>query len=54
MTGEGHPLLGKWRITSLDVSAAAFTDLLGSGFIRFANEGSSAFSFGAIYGALDC
>jgi hypothetical protein len=54
MIGEDHPLLGKWRITSMELWDAAFIDLLGQGFIRVAAERSSEFSFGAIQGALDC
>ena len=54
MTDQGHPLLGKWRITSMDLWGAAFIDLLGLGFIHFDAEGQSQFSFGAIQGALAC
>ncbi len=31
MTAKTHPLLGKWRITSMELSDAAFIDLLGPG-----------------------
>jgi hypothetical protein len=42
MTGKGHPLLGKWRITTMELWDAAFIDLLGPGYIRFDTEGGKA------------
>ncbi len=34
MNAKGHPLLGKWRITSMELWDAEFIDLLGPGYIR--------------------
>ena len=42
MIGEDHPLLGKWRITTMELWDAAFIDLLGPGYIRFDTEGGKA------------
>ena len=54
MTGKGHPLLGKWRITSMALWDAGFIDLLGPGYIRFDADGRGEFAFGAVQGGLDC
>ena len=35
MSAKGHPLLGKWRITGMELWDAEFIDLLGPGYIRF-------------------
>jgi hypothetical protein len=53
MTGKAHPLLGKWRITSMELWDAAFIDLLGPGYIRFDAAGGGAFAFGAVQGEID-
>jgi hypothetical protein len=54
MTTKEHPLLGKWRITSMELWDAGFIDLLGPGYIRFDVDGSGEFAFGAVQGGLDC
>lgn len=54
MTSEGHPLLGKWRITGMELWDAEFIDLLGPGYIRFDPDGGGEFAFGAVQGGLDC
>ena len=53
MTGKAHPLLGKWRITSMELWDAAFIDLLGPGYIRFDANGGGEFAFGAVQGEID-
>ena len=53
MTGKAHPLLGKWRITSMELWDAAFIDLLGPGYIRFDADGGGEFAFGAVQGEID-
>lgn len=53
MIGKAHPLLGKWRITSMELWDAAFIDLLGPGYIRFDADGGGAFAFGAVQGEID-
>jgi hypothetical protein len=53
MTGKAHPLLGKWRITSMELWDAAFIDLLGPGHIRFDADGGGEFAFGAVQGEID-
>jgi hypothetical protein len=54
MAGKGHPLLGKWRITSMELWDAAVIDLLEPGYIRFDADGGGEFAFGAVQGGLDC
>ena len=53
MTPKGHPSLGKWRITSMELWNAAFIDLLGPGYIRFDADGGGEFAFGAVQGGID-
>lgn len=53
MSATGHPLLGKWRITSMELWDAEFIDLLGPGHIRFDPDGRGEFVFGAVQGGLD-
>lgn len=54
MTTKGHPLLGKWRITGMELWDGEFIDLLGPGYIRFDADGGGEFAFGAVQGELDC
>ncbi len=54
MTAEHNPLLGKWRITGMDLWDAAHIDLLGHGFIRFDADGGGEMGFGALQATLDC
>ncbi len=53
MSTEAHPLLGKWRITSMELWDAAFIDLLGAGYIQFDADGGGEFAFGAVQGGID-
>lgn len=53
MTGTAHPLLGKWRIMSMELCDAAFINLLGPGCIRFDADGGGEFAFGAVQGEID-
>ncbi|MCI0755507.1 hypothetical protein [Teichococcus vastitatis] len=54
MSTEEHPLLGKWRITCMELWDAEFIDLLGPGYIHFYTDGRGEFVFGAVQGGLDC
>ena len=49
-----HPMIGKWRITAMELWEAEFIDLLGPGHIVFDAEGSGSFAFGAVEASLDC
>jgi hypothetical protein len=49
-----HPLIGKWRITEMDLWDAEFIDLIEPGYIRFDPNGGGEFVFGAVQGGLDC
>jgi hypothetical protein len=53
MNGKGQPLLGKWRITTMERWDAAFIDLLGPGYIRFDRDGGGGFTFGAVQGEIN-
>lgn len=53
MTSEQPKLLGKWRITSMELWDAAFIDLIGPGYIRFDADGGGEFAFGAVQGEID-
>jgi hypothetical protein len=53
MTGKAHPLLGKWRITSMELWDAAFIHLLGPGYIRFDTDDGGELAFGAVQGEID-
>jgi hypothetical protein len=54
MTAPEHPMIGKWRITEMELWDAEFIDLLGPGYIQFDLDGSGEFVFGAVQGSLDC
>jgi hypothetical protein len=41
-------LLGKWRITSMELWDAEFIDLLGPGYIQFDADGGGEFAFGPV------
>lgn len=49
-----HPLVGKWRITEMELWDREFIDLLGPGYISFDDQGGGEFRFGAVTGILDC
>jgi len=53
MSTEAHPLLGKWRITSMELWDAEFIDPLGPGTIRFDADGGGKFAFDAVQGGID-
>jgi hypothetical protein len=53
MTSKGYPLIGRWRITSMEFWDAAFVDLLGPGCIRFDADGEGEFPFGAVQVEID-
>ena len=54
MTTCDHPMIGKWRITGMELWEADFIDLLGPGYIQFTADGGGEFVFGAVQGGLDC
>ena len=54
MTTSDHPMIGKWRITEMELSDAEFIDLLGLGYIQFHSDGDDKLVFGAVQGGLDC
>lgn len=49
-----HPLIGKWRITGMELWDAEFIDMLEPGYFRFDADGGGQFVFGAVQGGLDC
>lgn len=49
-----HPLIGKWRITGMELWDAEFIDMLEPGYFRFDTDGGGQFVFGAVQGGLDC
>jgi hypothetical protein len=53
MTAGRNPLIGRWRITSMELWDTDFIDMLEPGFIRFDAGGSGEFAFGAVHGELD-
>jgi len=54
MSGRGrHPLIGKWRITEMDLWDADYIDMLGPGHIQFDRAGGEM-KFGAVQIGLDC
>jgi hypothetical protein len=54
MTTPAHPMIGKWRITEMELWDNEFIDLLGPGYIQFNPERGGEFAFGAVQGGLDC
>jgi hypothetical protein len=48
MSTKEHPLLGKWRITNMELWDAEFIDLPGPGYIPFDADGRGEFAFGAV------
>jgi len=51
---SGHPLIGKWRITKMELWDAEFIDMLEPGYFQFDVDGGGQFVFGAVQGGLDC
>ena len=54
MTTLEHPMIGKWRITEMELWDSDFIDLLGPGYIQFSPDGRGEFAFSAVQGGLDC
>ncbi|MCC6890401.1 MAG: hypothetical protein IT536_17895 [Hyphomicrobiales bacterium] len=49
-----HPLIGKWRITAMELWDAEFIDMVEPGYVQFDAGGGGQFVFGAVQGGLDC
>jgi len=49
-----HPLVGKWRITGMELWDAEFIDMVEPGYFQFDADGGGEFVFGAVQGGLDC
>ena len=49
-----HPLIGKWRITGMELWDAEFIDMLEPGYVQFDPDAGGQFVFGAVQGGLDC
>ena len=47
-------LLGKWRITEMELWDTAFVDMLEPAYIIFEPKGGGEFIFGAVRGDLEC
>ena len=54
MTTSKHPMIGKRRITGMELRDNEFIDLLGPGYTQFHPDGGGEFVFGALQGRLDC
>ncbi|MGP3969311.1 hypothetical protein [Streptomyces sp. 6N223] len=48
------PLTGRWRIVEMEMWDRDAIDLVGPGFIEFAEDGSGQFGFIAVRGWMDC
>lgn len=48
------PLTGRWRIVEMDMWDRDAIDLVGPGFIEFADGGAGQFGFIAVRGWMDC
>jgi len=48
------PLVGRWRITHMDLWDQDFVDAEVEGYVEFAADGSGAFQFGYVWGGMDC
>jgi hypothetical protein len=49
-----HRLIGKWRITDMELWDAEFIDMLEPAYVQFDADGGGQFVFGAVQGQLDC
>jgi len=47
-------LLGRWRITEMELWDTDFVDMLEPAYITFEAKGGGEFAFGAVRGDLDC
>jgi hypothetical protein len=54
MPSRKNPLLGRWRITEMELWNTDFVDLLEPAYITFEAKGGGEFVFGAVRGDLDC
>ena len=49
-----QPMIGKWRITGMDMWDADFIDLEGPGYIRFDPDGRGELHLGSVQVSLHC
>src|SRR3954464_14537203 len=54
MPSRKNPLLGRWRITEMELWDTDFVDMLEPAYITFEAKGGGEFVFGAVRGDLDC
>ena len=54
MPSRKSPLLGRWRITEMELWDTDFVDMLEPAHITFEAKGGGEFVFGAVHGSLDC
>ncbi len=54
MPSRKSPLLGRWRITEMELWDTDFVDMLKPAHITFEAKGGGEFGFGAVRGDLDC
>ena len=54
MPSRESPLLGRWRITEMELWDTDFVGMLEPAHITFDAKGGGAFLFGAVHGDLDC
>ena len=54
MPSRKNPLLGRWRITEMELWDTDFVDMLEPAYITFEAKGGGEFAFGAVRGDLDC
>ena len=54
MPSRKNPLLGRWRITEMELWNTDFVDMLEPAYITFEAKGGGEFVFGAVRGDLDC
>jgi hypothetical protein len=52
-TRAGKSLLGKWRITDMELWDTEYIDMLGSAYVQF-DDGGGQMAFGAVQIGLDC
>jgi hypothetical protein len=50
---RGRSLVGRWRIVEMDAWDRDAVDLVGPGFIAFADDGTGEFGFVAVHGWMD-
>jgi len=52
MPSRKNPLLGRWRITEMEVWDTDFVDMLEPAYITFEAKGGGEFVFGAVRGLM--